>query len=118
MAKKTEPITVITYSLLIVVNILLHMVLSGVAVSRLITQIFTEVTGIFSSIGFVVAWLFSTIFSVTGIYLIGLIIAFEFVILPLMVRYKYLTIQPSLLLSFIFAIYLMLFARIVGVVFS
>ena len=118
MAKKTEPITVITYSLLIVTNILLHMVLSGVEVSRLITQIFTEVTGIFNSIAFVFSWLFNTLFSVTGIYLIGLVIAFEFLLLPLMVRYKYVTLRPNLLISFIFAIYLMLFARIVGVVFG
>lgn len=118
MAQKTDPITVVTYSLLIVVNILLHMVLSGVNVAGLVTQIFTEATGIFSSIGFVTTWLFNTLFSTTGIYLIGLVIAFEFVVLPLMVRYRYVTIKPNLLLSFIFAIYLMLLARIVGVVFG
>ncbi|MEX0772437.1 MAG: hypothetical protein WEB89_04830 [Balneolales bacterium] len=118
MAKKSNPITVVTYSLLIAVNILLHMVLSGVNVAGLITQIFTEPTGIFSSIAFIVTWLFTTLFSTTGIYLIGLIIAFEFVLLPLMIRYKYVTVKANLTLSFVFALYLMLFARILAVVFG
>lgn len=118
VAKKTEPITVVTYSLLIIVNVLLHMVLSGVDVASLITRIFTELTGIFTSISIIVTWLFTTLFSITGIYLIGLIIAIEFVLLPLLIRYKYVTVKASLLHSFIFAIYIMLFARIIGVVFG
>ncbi|MEX0928715.1 MAG: hypothetical protein WD266_11555 [Balneolales bacterium] len=118
MAKKPDPVTVVTYSLLIIVNLLLHMVLSGVEVTGLFVQVFTELTGIFQSTWFVLRWLFINLISVTGIYIIGLVIAFEFLILPLMVRYKYLTIKPNLLLSFIFTIYLMLFARILAVVFG
>ena len=94
------------------------MLLSGVSLVGLIRQIFTEPTGIFKSIGFVVSWLFSVLFSVNGIYLIALTIVFVFVALPLMVRYKYITVKPDLMMAFIFAIYVMLLSRIIGVIFG
>lgn len=112
-----KSLVITTYTLLIIAAVLLHMLLSGENVGMLLAQIFSEPTGIFSTLGAILGWVFSVLFSAYGAVLLGLVVAMEFVIMPLAMRYKYLTVKPNLVMSLIAAIYIMLLGRILAEVF-
>lgn len=102
-----------TYTLIIILAVLLHMLLDGdVSLGAQLSLIISEPTGIFQFIGAVVSWIFSQLFSAYGAILIGLIVAMEFIVIPLSHRYKYLTVKSNILMSVIGAIYFLLILRI------
>ena len=105
------------YTLLIIGAILFHMLLAGENVGGMLAQIFSEPTGIFLTIWEMIVWTFGVIFSAYGAVLLGLVVAMEFIIMPLAMRYKYLTVRPNLLMSVVAAVYVMLIARILAQVF-
>ena len=114
MAKKSPKKSLVytLYALLLIFAVLLHMLLDGERVGRLLVQIFTEPTGIFLTLGTIFSWIFSMLFSAYGAILIGIVIAIEFIGMPLAMRYKYLTFKPNIVMSAIAAIYAMLVFRI------
>lgn len=102
------------YVLLILGAILFHMLLAGESVGSMLGQIFSEPTGIFAALWTMTVWTVNVIFSAYGAILLGLVVAMEFIIMPLAMRYKYLTIKPNLVMSVIAAVYFMLIARILA----
>lgn len=111
-ARKSLKVTI--YTLVIILAVFLHMLLDGVAMGSLFGQIVSEPTGIFQFIWSVLSWLAGTLFSGYGAILIGLIVAMEFIVMPLAQRYKYLTVKSNLLMSIIAAVYFMLVLRILA----
>lgn len=102
-----------TYSLIIILAVLLHMLLDGdISLGSQLSLIISEPTGIFQFIGAVFSWIFSQLFSAYGAIFIGLIVAMEFIVIPLSHRYKYLTVKSNILMSIIGAIYFLLLLRI------
>lgn len=110
--KKTDSVNVVVYILLIVVNLFVQMLLSGESVSALLSQIFTQWTGIFQTLADITVWIISNLFGIGGVALVALMIGNEFVFLPLMVRYKYLTVKPNLMINFVIAIYAIMIFRL------
>lgn len=102
------------YVLLILGAILFHMLLAGESVGSMLGQIFSEPTGIFAALWTMTVWTVNVIFSAYGAVLLGLVVAMEFIIMPLAMRYKYLTVKPNLVMSVIAAVYFMLIARILA----
>ena len=102
------------YVLLILGAILFHMLLAGESVGSMLGQIFSEPTGIFAALWTMTVWTVNVIFSAYGAILLGLVVAMEFIIMPLAMRYKYLTVKPNLVMSVIAAVYFMLIARILA----
>ncbi len=119
MAKKTKTsLTVTVFALLFVLNILLQMLLSGVPLDRLFIEVFTTWAGLINLISSMVLWFFSYFFTPMAFYMLGLIISMEFLVLPLMIRYRYLTFKPNLFVSVLAAFYVLLLFRILLVVFG
>ncbi len=119
MAKETKKsLTVTVFILLFVLNVLLQMLLSGEPVGRYFLEVFTTPLGFFNLIAAMVLWFFNYYFTPLAFYIIGIIIALEFLIEPLMIRYKYLTFKPNLFVSILAAFYIWLTFRILGVIFG
>lgn len=118
MKKAKTSLNVTVFILLFLLNILLQMLLSGEPLGRYFVTIFTSFTGIFQFIGAVFYWFYSYFFTRVAFYLAGVVIAMEFLVLPLMVRYRYITFKPNLFVSILAAFYIWLAFRIMMVVFS
>ncbi len=119
MAKEVRTsLTVTVFILLLLLNILLQMLLSGEPLGRMFLEVFTTPLGLFNLISAMVAWFYSYFISPLAFYIIGIAIAMEFLILPLMVRYKYVTFKPNLFVSVLAAFYVWLTFRIMGVIFG
>ncbi len=119
MAKDTRTsLTVTVFILLFILNILLQMLLSGEPLGRLMAEVFTTPMGFFNLISATVLWFIGYFFSPLAFYLLGIVIALEFLVLPLMVRYRYVTFKPNLFVSVLGAFYIWLVFRIMGVIFG
>ncbi|MDG5766686.1 hypothetical protein QA596_04340 [Balneolales bacterium ANBcel1] len=119
MARKTKAsITITVFILLFLLNILLQMLLSGEPLGSYFIEVFTTPLGFFNLIAAIVVWFVNYFVSPLAFYLIGFVIALEFLVLPLMVRYGYLTFKPNLFVSVLGAFYIWLFFRIMGVIFG
>ncbi len=117
MAKDTRAsLTVTVFILLFVLNILLQMLLSGEPLGRLMAEVFTTPLGLVNLLSGIISWFISYFFTPLAFYIIGIIIAMEFLILPLMVRYRYITFKPNFFVSIIAAFYIWLVYRIMMVV--
>ncbi len=119
MAKDTRTsLTVTVFILLFILNILLQMLLSGEPLGRLFSEVFTTAMGFFNLISAIVFWFFNYFFTSRLFYLLGFIIALEFLVLPLMVRYRYISFKPNLFVSVLGAFYIWLVFRIMAVIFG
>ncbi|MGM0738556.1 MAG: hypothetical protein ACQETM_05245 [Bacteroidota bacterium] len=119
MANDTRTsLTVTVFILLFILNILLQMLLSGEPLGRLMAEVFTTPMGFFNLISAIVLWFFDYFFTPLAFYLLGIIIALEFLVLPLMVRYRYILFKPNLFVSVLGAFYIWLVFRIMGVIFG
>ncbi len=119
MEKDTRTsLTVTVFILLFILNILLQMLLSGEPLGRLFSEVFTTVMGFFNLISAIVVWFFNYFFTSRLFYLLGFIIALEFLVLPLMVRYRYISFKPNLFVSVLGAFYIWLVFRIMAVIFG
>ena len=119
MAKQTRTsLTVTVFLLLFVLNIYLQMLLSNEPVGKLFAGLFTSPTGLITLGTYTVSWFFSYFFTSLAFYLLGLVIALEFLILPLMVRYRYIQFRPNLFVSVLAAFYIWLGFRIMAVIFG
>lgn len=94
------------------------MLLSGEPLGRLFMEVFTTITGLYYFIVAIASWSFHYFFSPTAFYLIGIAVAMEFLILPLLVRYRYITFRLNLFVSILAALYLWLGFRIMAVIFG
>ncbi len=119
MAKETRTsITVTVFILLFLLNIFLQMLLSNEPVGRYFLEVFTNPLGIVNLLSGIILWFISYFFTPVAFYIIGIIIAMEFLILPLMIRYQYLTFKPNLFASILAALYVWLAFRIMLVIFG
>ncbi|MDI6401931.1 hypothetical protein QLX67_07990 [Balneolaceae bacterium ANBcel3] len=119
MAKKTKrSITITVFILLFILNVFLQMLLSGEPLATYIVGVFTSLTGIVTLISATANWFISYFFTSIIFYILGIVVALEFLILPLLVRYGYITIKPDIFMSVLGALYVWLFFRILGVVFG
>jgi len=119
MANETrKSLTITVFVLLFILNILLQMLLSGEPLGSYLLEVFTTPLGIINLIAAIASWFFSYFFSALAFYILGIIIALEFLILPLMIRYEYLTFKPNLFVSVLGAFYVWLAFRIMGVIFG
>ncbi|TVQ73302.1 MAG: hypothetical protein EA363_03355 [Balneolaceae bacterium] len=119
MAKDTRTsLTVTVFILLFLLNVLLQMLLSGEPLGRLLAEVFTTAMGLFNLISAIVLWFINYFFSPLAFYLMGIVIALEFLVLPLMVRYRYISFKPNLFVSVLGAFYIWLVFRIMGVIFG
>ncbi len=119
MAKDTRTsLTVTVFILLFLLNVLLQMLLSGEPLGRLLAEVFTTPMGLFNLISAIVLWFIDYFISPLAFYLLGIIIALEFLVLPLMVRYRYISFKPNLFVSVLGAFYIWLVFRIMGVIFG
>lgn len=118
MANTKASLTVTVFILLFVLNILLQMMLSNEPLGRMFAGVFSTPTGIFTLVWAIIHWFFSYFFSPLAFYIVGIIIAMEFLVLPLMIRYGYLTFRPNLFVSILASFYVWLVFRIMLVVFG
>ncbi len=119
MAKDTRTsLTVTVFILLFILNVLLQMLLSGEPLGRLLAEVFTTPLGLFNLISATVLWFINYFFTPLAFYLLGIIIALEFLVLPLMVRYRYISFKPNLFVSVLGAFYIWLVFRIMGEIFG
>jgi hypothetical protein len=119
MAKDTRTsLTVTVFILLFILNILLQMLLSGEPLGRLMAEVFTTPLGLINLISATVLWFINYFFTPLAFYLMGIVIALEFLVLPLMVRYRYISFKPNLFVSILGAFYIWLVFRIMGVIFG
>ncbi|MBP3193101.1 hypothetical protein [Natronogracilivirga saccharolytica] len=119
MAKETRTsLTITVFILLFILNILLQMLLSNEPLGRLLVEVFTTPLGLFNLIAAMALWFFEYFFTPLAFYMLGIVIALEFLVLPLMVRYKYITFKPNIFVSVISAFYIWLAFRIMTVIFG
>lgn len=119
MPKDTRTsLTVTVFILLFVLNILLQMLLSGEPLGRMFLGVFTTLAGLFHFIAATVRWSVDYFISPIAFYLTGIVIAMEFLILPLLVRYRYITFRLNFFVSILAALYLWLGFRIMAVIFG
>lgn len=116
--KPRTSLTVTVFILLFILNVLLQMLLSGEPLGRLLTEVFTTPLGLFHLISATVLWFINYYLSPLAFYLLGIVIALEFLVLPLMVRYRYISFRPNLFVSVLGAFYIWLLFRIMGVIFG
>jgi len=119
MANNTKTsLTITVFVLLFVLNIFLQMLLSGEPLAKLFVEVFTTWAGLINLVSATILWFISYFFTPMAFYMLGLIIAMEFLILPLMIRYRYLTFKPNIFVSILAAFYVLLTFRILMVVFG
>lgn len=118
MAGSSSSVKTTLYVLLIMLGVFLHMLLSGEALGSKFALIFQEPLGIFNTLGFFFSWIFFQIFSVNGLYLLGIAALIEFVVTPLFQKYKLVTFRTTFTMSLIASIYVLFLFRIIGVVFG
>lgn len=117
MANTTKnSLTATVFFLLFLLNVLLQMLLSREPVGRYLSDVFTNSTGIFEFIWAIMKWFHSYFFTPMAFYMVGLIIAMEFLVHPLLIRYEYLTFRPNFFVSILSAFYVLLVYRIMLVV--
>lgn len=113
-----KSITFTVFVLLFVLNVFLQMLLSGEPVDRYFAEVFTNPMGLLNLLSATVLWFISYFFTPLAFYLLGLIIALEFLIIPLLQRFRFITFRSNLFVSVLGAFYIWLLFRIAGVVFG
>lgn len=116
MAIKKPSVSSVLYTLLIILGILLHMILSGEAVGPRITAIGKDPFTLFETMGFFVGWTFRQVFSVNGLFVLGVAAFIEFIATPLMQKYKMIAFRTTFSMSVVAAIYVLFLGRILGVI--
>lgn len=106
----------LVYTLLIVLGFFMHMSISGMEVGSLIIGIFTESGGFVTFISAIFSWLFNFFVNVQIIYMLGTALIMWFVVLPLMVRYRYIQVRVNGLLALTVTLYLFLPLKMYGFV--
>lgn len=102
--------------MLIALGLFMHMSISGMEVGSLIIGIFTESGGIITFFSAIFSWLFNFFFNVQIIYMLGIALIMWFVVLPMLVRYKFIKVKVTGLLALTVTLYLFLPLKMYGFV--
>ncbi|MCH8566651.1 MAG: hypothetical protein LAT67_00250 [Balneolales bacterium] len=113
--KESGRIINIVYIGLIVLALFMHMSVSGVDLGKLVVGIFTSLDGILVFITSIFFWLIDFIFRVHTIFMFGTLLMLWFVLLPMLVRYRFIKVNVNFSVSLICTLYIFLLLRIYGV---
>ncbi len=106
----------VVYAILITVGLFMHMSISGLEVGSLIIGIFTELTGIITFFSEILTWLWYFLWRAHTIYMALSVLILWFVVLPMLLRYRYIRIRPTLMLSIVVTLYLFLGLKVFDLV--
>lgn len=115
MSKESYGILRTVYIVLLIIGIIMHMNISGIKVFSLIVGIFGSLDGIVIFFNEIFTWFRRFIFNVQFVYMIGTLLILWFVGLPMLTRYKFITVKSTPLLAVVMTLYLFLALRLFNV---
>lgn len=115
MSNENYGILKTVYIVLLAIGIVMHMNISGVKVFSLIIGVFGSLDGSVIFLNEIFTWVRRFIFNVQFVYMIGTLLILWFVGLPMLTRYKFITVKSTPLLAIVITLYLFLALRLFNV---
>jgi len=111
----TQQILRTVYIVLLIMVVFMHMNVSGMKVFTLFFGIFTSADGILVFLSEILKWLWNFIYNPQFIFMTGTFIILWFIGLPMLTRYKFITIKSTPLLAVVLTLYIFLGLRLFDV---
>lgn len=115
MSDSSGAILKTVYIVLLVLVLIMHMNVSGVKIFTLFFGIFGSADGILVFLSEIWTWAWNFLYNVQFIYMLGTLLILWFVGLPMLTRYKFITVKSTPMLAVILTLYLFLGLRLFNI---